>query len=218
MRYVRWVTENFWWKVLALAIAVVVWAVVASEPELSTFVTAPLAFKNLSDDLEVAADPVNVVTLELRGASGELRSLSEPGGLRPVVTLDMTGLQPGERTFAIGPRAVRLPRGVRLVRAIPSEARFVFDLRRARFVPVTPRFTAPAPGYTIAQSSVTPQQLQVSGPEKRVSAIKSVNTDQIDLSAVVGTAEFRVNAFVEDPYVRFISPAQVTVSVTMKRQ
>ena len=31
--------QNIWWKLLSLAIAVLIWALVASEPELSTFVT-----------------------------------------------------------------------------------------------------------------------------------------------------------------------------------
>jgi hypothetical protein len=34
------VTRNPGWKLLSLAIAVVVWGVVANEPELSTFATA----------------------------------------------------------------------------------------------------------------------------------------------------------------------------------
>jgi len=34
----------------------------------------------------------------------------------------------------------------------------------------------------------------------------------------VGTAEFRVNAFVEDPYVRFLGSPQVVVTVSMKKR
>ena len=43
-------------------------------------------------------------------------------------------------------------------------------------------------------------------------------TDPVDVSGVVGSAEFHVNAFVEDPYVRFQSSPQVTVAVTMKKK
>ena len=46
----------------------------------------------------------------------------------------------------------------------------------------------------------------------------AVVTDPIDVSNVVGTSEFRVNAFVEDPYVRFEGSPQVTVTVTMKKK
>ena len=220
MRFLGWITENFWWKRAALTIAVLVWILVASEPELSTFVTAPLAYRNLPDDLEISSEPVNLVTLELRGPSGELRTLGDPGSsLRPVVTIDMSDVQPGVRTFPIGLRNLRLARGVRLVRAIPSEARFQFEKRLRRAVDIVPQFDAgEASAYAVSHYTVKPPQLTVIGPASRVAAIQSVKTDPMDVSQVVGTSEFRVNAFVEDPYVRFTSSPQVIVIVTMKRK
>src|SRR5690242_3570199 len=91
------VCQNFWWKMLSLAIAVGIWWVVAIEPELSTFETVRLEYKNLPDDLEISSDPVESVVLELRGPSGELRGVGE--GIRPAVILDMSTVLPGQRTF-----------------------------------------------------------------------------------------------------------------------
>src|ERR1019366_8681986 len=137
-RVLRWtlhlVFHNFGWKLLAVAIAVVLWAVVASEPELSEYATVRLEYRNLPDDLEIGSDPVSQVSLELRGPSGELRGVGD--GIQPAVVLDMSAVQPGERTFTIGEGNVKLARGVRLVRSIPSEVRFRFERRVARFVPV----------------------------------------------------------------------------------
>jgi hypothetical protein len=218
-RYFKWITENFWWKVLALGIAVALWWVVASEPELSVFVTVPLTYKNLPDDLEISGEPVNSISLELRGPSGELRSLGDTGGLHPGVILDMTGVRTGERTFPIGNGNVRLARGVRMIRAIPSEARFEFERRATKEVRVAPRFAGDgANGYSVAHYAVEPDTLQVVGPVSRVDRISSVVTDPVNVAAVVGTARFRVNAFVEDPYVRFADSPQVTVAVTMKKK
>jgi YbbR domain-containing protein len=219
MRRLKWIVENPGWKLLALAIAVLLWVLVASEPELSAFVTVPLAYKNLPDDMEISAEPVNSISLELRGPSGELRSLGESGGLRPAVIVDMTGVQEGERTYPIGDGNVKLSRGVRLVRAVPSEARFEFEHRQRRMVDVLPRFEGTGTnGYQVDHFSVEPKQLQVIGPASRVARIASVVTDRIDVSSVVGASEFRVNAFVDDAYVRFAGSPQVTVSVTMKKQ
>ncbi|HEV3199497.1 MAG TPA: hypothetical protein VGZ73_16450, partial [Bryobacteraceae bacterium] len=131
----RLLFENFGWKLLSLGIAVALWALVASEPELGTLVTVPLEYRNLPDDLEISSEPVTQIVLELRGPSGELRGFGE-GITHPAVILDMTGVQPGLHTFPIIDRNVKLPRGVRLVRANPSEARFEFDRRLVRSVPV----------------------------------------------------------------------------------
>ena len=135
---VRLVSHNFWWKVLALAIAVLIWAVVASEPELSTYTTAHVEYKNLPDGLELSSEPVTQIVLELRGPSGELRGLGD-GGQHPAAILDMSNAAPGERTFPIGAANVRLSRGVHIVRAIPSQVRLAFEQRLERSVPVVVR-------------------------------------------------------------------------------
>ena len=78
----------------------------------------------------------------------------------------MTGVQQGERTFPIGDGNVKLSRGVRLVRAIPSEARFEFERRRGRaWCDVLPRFDGEGTnGYQVAHFTVEPKQLQMVGP------------------------------------------------------
>jgi YbbR domain-containing protein len=211
------VTHNFRWKVLALAISFVIWALVASEPELSTFETVRLEYRNLPDDLEISAAPTETVALELRGPSSELRGA---GASRPpTVVVDMSDVRPGERTFTIGDGNVSLARGVRLMRAIPSEVRFDFDRRLVRAIPVQVHFTGEAGGgYVMASHSVTPENLVIAGPASHVARVQAAVTDPVNVSSVVGTSQFRVNAFVPDPYVRFQAAPQVAVTVTMRKK
>jgi len=222
-RVLKWVRalllENFAWKLISLAIAVVIWALVASEPELTTLATVRVEYKNLPDDLEISSATVDAIRLELRGPSGELRSVGETGGSHPAVILDMSSIQPGEHTFSIGSGNIKLPRGVQLVRAIPAEVRFDFERRLVRSVPVVVRFSGEGQnGYVVASKTVDPEELRIVGPASRVARANAAVTDPVDVSSVVGTSEFRVNAFIEDPYVRFESSPQVRVTVTMKKK
>lgn len=212
------VFQNFGWKMLSLLAAVILWALVASEPELVTSVRAQLVYKNLPEDLELASEPVPTVTLELRGPSGELRGFGD-GGLRPAVILDMSTVLPGERTFAIDTSNVKLPRKVRLMGSIPSEVPFKFERRMVRRVPVTVQVLGEgAGGYLVASKSATPAGLTIMGPASHVAKIATVTTDPVDVSNVVGSTEFRTNAYVNDPYVRFQSSPQVAITVTMRKR
>jgi hypothetical protein len=214
----RLIFENIGWKLLSLAAAATIWAMVATEPELSTFASAPVEYKNLPNDLEIGSTPLTTVLLELRGPSGQLGGTGE-AGLHPQVILDMSAAVPGERTFTVGDGSVKLPRGVRLVRAEPSQVRLDFERRSEAIVPVAVRVTGEGhDGYFVASQSVQPSQLGIVGPASHVARVTQAVTDAVDVSQVVGTSQFRVNAFLNDPYVRFQSSPQVEVSVTMKKK
>jgi len=212
------VTHNFWWKLLALAIAFSIWVLVANEPELSTFTTVRVAYRNLPDTMEISSAPTEAVTLELRGPGGALRGEGETRNPATVI-LDMSNIGPGQRTFEIGDGNVTLARGVHLVRSIPSAVRFEFDRREERMIPVRARFTGDgSDGYVIGRYTVTPNSIAIVGPASHVERVDAATTDPVDVSSAEGTFQTRVNAFVMDSYVRFQSPPQVVVAGVMKKK
>jgi len=221
IRFLKWLRDllfqNLGWKLLSLAIALVIWAQVATEPELATFANVRLEYKNLPEGLEISSEPGSSVMLELRGPSGALRGAGE--AIHPAVVIDMSDAEAGERTFSIGDRNVKVMRGVRLVRAIPSEVRFQFEPRRMHTVPVQVRFVGEGQnGYVVGEYHVDPPEMDITGPRSRVARITSVIADPIDLSNQTGTSQFHVNVFTEDSFVRFLGAPEVVVTVTMKKK
>jgi len=219
---VRWtlrlIFQNIGWKLLSLAAATTIWALVTTEPELSTFASTQVEYKNLPNDLEIGSSPLTSVLLELRGPSGQLSGISQ-ASLHPQVILDMSTAVAGQRTFTVGDGAVKLPRGVRLVRAMPSQVRFDFERRAEGSVPVTIRVTGEGhDGYFVASQRAQPYRLRIAGPASHVARVTQAVTDPVDVSQVVGTSQFRVNAFLNDPYVRFQGSPQVEVTITMKKK
>ena len=209
------VIANPGWKLLSLAIAVAVWGVVANEPELATFTTAGIEYKNLPEDLEISSEPVSTVKLELRGPSGQLRGVSD--GASPEVILDMSDVRVGERTFPIGDGNVRLVRGVQLVRAIPSLVRIRFERHAQRTVKVTPRFHD-RDGYEVADYTVNPDSVAVAGPASHIAQIETVVTDTVNVPGRAGAFAYPVNTFLDDPYVRFPDVSRVIVTVTVRKR
>jgi hypothetical protein len=162
------------------------------------------------------ADATDRVHLEIQGPSARLQNFDLS---RTMVVLDVSGVHgPGERTFSIGEDDVQLPAGLTVVRAVPAQVRVHFERRVRKEVPVKVRQShAPPAGYRIRSEEVQPPSLVIVGPESRVNNIDVAETDPIDLSNVVADAEFRVNAYIPDPQVRFESSALVRVKTSLER-
>jgi hypothetical protein len=204
-------------KLLSLAISVFLWIMLARAPEVGTFVSVPLEYQGMADDLEISSDVVASVSIDLRGPSNLVRSF---GAAPAPVALNLAKIhRPGEQTFDINERNVKLPPGLRLVRAVPAQLRLQFERRVTRDVAVQARFAgAPQQGFVMARNDVTPRTMTLVGPESRVNRVEFVATDPIDVTAVAGEAIFEVNVFSGDPHVRFQKPAKVSVKVVLEKQ
>jgi YbbR domain-containing protein len=214
----KFFTHNIGWKLLSLAAAVVLWITVASEPELATFISVRVEYKNLSPDIEIDSDVVETVLLEVRGPSGEMGSLPEERR-RYAVVLDLKEMGPGPHTFSIDREDVRVPRGVQLVRAIPAQIRMNFEPSATRSVPVEVRFTDSLPAdLRVVESTAEPSALAIAGPASRVARIVSVQMDPIHLKPQVGTAQYKADLYVQDSRVRFQDRPQVRVKVTVGKR
>ena len=212
----RFLLHNLGWKALSVLLALVLWIVVAREPELATSISLPLLLRNVPDDLDISSDVLERVHVEVRGPSGRLvpENLSQAA-----VVLDLAGVQPGERTFTIYPRNVRqLPIGVAFYRAVPSQVSLRFERLIFRDLPIEPAYLkGPPDGYGVVKYSFTPSKLRVRGPENRVQKLNHITSDPIDLSGVVSQKGIRVQARVGDPQVRLESSPIVTFNVTMAK-
>ena len=83
-------------------------------------------------------------------------------------------------------------------------------------MPVEVRFAAGLPSHLqVVEVTAEPASLAIVGPASRVARVNRGETDPIDLKLAAGVAEYHVNAYVNDPRVRFQDPASVTVKVTI---
>jgi len=213
----RALTRNLGWKLLSLSLALLLWLAIIGDPELATSVSVPIQYKNLPRELEISSEVLDRVHLEIRGPSGKL----SPASLEDTaVVLDLKAVhEPGERTYTIQQWNVNLPPGVIFSRAVPAQVRLHFERRMTREVPVRIRHSSPPPpDYEIESQEASPTRLRILGPESRVQQVGYVETDPLDLSAVVGVEEFQVHTYAPDPQVRFESSPLVTVKVRVRRR
>jgi hypothetical protein len=210
------VTHNFWWKLVSVLLAILLWYAVEGEPELVTSRALPLYFERLPADLLLTAEAPSSVRVEMRGPSGKL----SPSSLSDAAfRLDLSPVNaPGERTFTLSSANLNLPSGVTFLRAAPSQLHLAFDRNMGKDVPVEIRFAGTPPaGFQIVRQEVSPTVLRIAGPEKHVKAIDMAHTDAIDVTTLTGDATLRVNTFVEDSQVRLESSPIVTVKLSIRK-
>jgi YbbR domain-containing protein len=207
--------EHLGWKLLSIVLAFVLWATLTREPELATSVTTPILFRNLPDDLDISSDIPERVQLEVRGPASRLTAQSLA---QTAVMLDLTGIQPGERTFNIHDGTIlQLPRGVINYRTVPSQVSLHFERLISKDVPIEPAYSGPPPrGYGIVRYEIIPPKARIRGPESDINRIQRVSTDPIDLSGVVSQTEKRVRIHIGRPKVRLESTAPVTYKVSLQ--
>jgi hypothetical protein len=214
---IRRLASKVVWPLFALAVAFALWLTFMGSPELVSSISAPIEYQNMPPDLETTTELPRRVSLEIRGPSARLHE-ADLATRRVILNLD-TVQRPGERTFTIEGHDIDLPVGLTLVRSIPAQIRLSFERSVSAEVPVRVRFAAPPPdGYHVATEDVQPRTLTVIGPESRVRLVGYVETDPLDLSRAIGTASFQVHVFVGEPQVRFVSPPQVQVNVTLEKK
>jgi hypothetical protein len=120
----RVLTRNLVWKLLSVAMAVLLWIAVEGEPELVTVQSVPVFYRNVEPSLALVANPPAAVKLELRGPADVL---GRDNLSNVAVLLDLAGVTEGERVFPISRTNVSLPAAVNLVRSDPSEVKLHLD-------------------------------------------------------------------------------------------
>ena len=211
----RRIFHNFGLKLFSLVLAVGLWLAVARDPVSEVAVNVPIEFQNIPANLEINSE--NVPTAQVR-ARGPARLVRQLRANDVHVQIDLTGAQPGERTFDLTARQIREPRDLEVVQVVPSQFHISFDTRSTRQVEVRPRVTGSfASGLRIARIVADPSVITIMGPRTRVERLDSASTDPIDASGVMNSQSFSANVYVADPLVQVVHPVPIRVTVMMEK-
>lgn len=207
-------TRNLGWKIMSLALAVVLWLAIEREPEVATSLSVPVEFKNMRDDLDISGDLPDRIHIEVRGSSGRL---SRDNLSAVAAVLDLSDAQAGERTYSVRGRNLNLPSGVVFYRAVPSQITMRFEQLVARELPVTAVLNNLPAGYRVTGQETTPAKVRIRGPLDHVQNLNRVKTDPVDLTGVAGEEVFHTHLHIGDPQVRLENPPEVTVRVMLQK-
>ncbi len=206
--------HNIGLKLVSLLLAIGLWTVVARDPIAEVEMKVPIEFHNLPDNLEIDSASFTEAQIRLRGPERVIHRL-QAADLHTEV--DLAGVQPGERTFDLTSRQVRVPQDLEVVQIIPGQFHLSFDNRETRTVEVRPRVTGNfANGMRVKQVTADPSSVMITGPRRRVEAVEDATTDPVDVSGAMTRASFVTQAYVPDPLIQVVHPTPIRVTVIME--
>jgi hypothetical protein len=181
-------TQNLTTKLLALLLAVVVYAHVATEAEQIAEIRIPLQVSGLSSDLVLATAPPAHARVAVRGRGKQLFKLRlEP----PAVTLDLSTVRPGSVQRVLSPGDVALPFGsdVTVTEIVePRRVDLVVDTLVVRSLPVRLIPTRAVSKGWARQPSAEPPIVSFRGPAGVLARLQAAEArfDPRDLAAEEG--------------------------------
>lgn len=196
--------RNFGLKVLSIALAALLWSLVAGQREAERSLRVPLEYRNIPEHLELLGEPASLVDIRVRGSSGVL------GELRAadlVAVLDLRSARPGRRLFHLLPEDIAVPAGVKVLQITPATLPLVFEESSARTVPVVPDLEGePASGYVVGRVTTTPPMVDVIGPISAVQQVVEATTEPVDISGATASVRDTVTIGLPDSAARLRTP------------
>ncbi len=181
---------QFW----AVLIAIALWLQVHGQGEGSVSMDVPLQVQGLPADMVIVNDLPDHVRLTINGLQSRLKDLDQQDLTVPVNASDLT--TPGVVERAPQLSSVSLPVGLHIEKVQPDRLELQVDRLVKRSVPVKAHFELPE-GWQVKIISIKPQQVELTGPEVWLEALREVDTTPIRPDLKEGSFETRTG--IESP-------------------
>jgi len=206
--------HNFWTKVSALLLAVLIWFYVSGEENIEILKEIPVKYM-LHENCAVTHTSARIVRIGLRGPREIIKNTDFH---KMFVAKNLTGAAEGGKvTFQITEKLINVPKFVTVTQIIPPEITVTIDkLIEKELTVQTALRDRPSDGFVVEKIEVNPSIVKIKGPESYLSKISAINTRPIDLTG--RTKSFTQKIDVE-PILDKYGPAEpVEISVTLKEQ
>lgn len=206
-----WITGNFGYKVLALAIALFLWGVAHGSSSIERGVDVPVVLRAVPDELVITGQSADVVNVRVVGSRAALRHLA-PDQLE--YTLDVSSAKPGVADFEVDASTLDFPRGASVVARSPARIEVKFESRGTKALRVKPEVTGePAPGYEVVSVEADPPRVRVSGARSELARLTEAATEPLDLTGLAESTERTARVQLAGNHVWFDDASEVRVRV-----
>jgi len=213
----RWpsaLTANLVPKGIAFALVLVLWGFIAGQQRTEMWLTVPFEYRNIPTNMEIAGELVNKVEV---GPRGVISGVSQDQ-VRAHIDLSQ-GLR-GLNYVRITTDNIRIPLGTEVTKINPSSMRIRLEDVKTRSVQVKAQFIGKLPQPLRLETVwVEPHFVVLQGPESRLTKVREVLTEPIDLSSITENTKISVGVDVNFPQIRLApnQPSHVAVEIKIEK-
>ena len=216
----RIIFQNFWYKLVALIMAMLLWFHVATDHVYETTRTFPLEIINIPPQLVLAEKLPSQVEVKIRGRGKEHLKLllAEKKSLK----IDAKLFKKGETDYLIKTQQIPIPEGLELeVTGIisPLDLKIKLDDLVGKKVGVKPRITIiPVAGLVqVGELRYSPKEVTVSGPQIWVAGLKEIVTEQKVMDNLGKDIKDQVDLLLPPGYNLHLSTQKINFSVEIQK-
>jgi len=207
----RRILARFGLQALSIALAVILWFLVAGQQQAERSLRVALEFQNIPESLEMTGEPPSAVDVRVRGAAGTVAQLRS-GDL--IVLVDLRSARAGKRLFHLTPAEVTVPHGVTVLHVLPSTVSLQFETSVSKRVPVVPSVEGtPAPGFVIGPVVASPASVDVIGPASIVQQLSQATTEPVSVNGARARVRDNVTIGLPESMARLRLPRDAVVTV-----
>ena len=188
--------QNFWVKLVAIVMALLLWFHVATDKKSEHIQTFPLEIVNIPERLVLAQKLPDQVSVTIQGKGKELLKLLLAE--KKSVKIDVQEFKMGETDYEVKPEQIPIPEGLELkVTNIlpPRSLKVILDYpidKRVRVRPDVKIF--PADGFElVGEVLYNPKEVTLSGPRIWVRGVSVIYTEKV----VIGDANEAISDLVD---------------------
>lgn len=181
-------------QILAVFIALVLWAQVHGQGTGSISMDVPLQVEGLRPEIAIVNNLPDHVRVTVGGLQARLNTLTAADIRVPLDVSRMT--RPGVVDQALEISAIRIPAGLSITKLQPDRLQVQMDRIVQRQINVRPRVDVPK-GWQARDLQVQPLQVMLEGPEVWLDALLEVETNLVQPQPQAGPFRFQVG--VESP-------------------
>lgn len=118
------VARNFWLKILALLLALLVWVLVMFERSTEAVFEIPLEISNIPHNMKIANEITRTLTVRVIGANESIKLLAS----RQIKAhIDLKYARARVMTLSITPAHILVPRGIKITGIYPESITIILD-------------------------------------------------------------------------------------------